>query len=126
MESIKEAADNAYATLVAELAAPHFFSKLAAHGVSPRSEKEAAELWALGRKLHMFYTADQEKAAAAQVSGLTAINKQLDALLASSGLVPAEKASSFRDVAGAAADQPEIANAVLTLQAAHAAAMQAK
>lgn len=126
MENFKEAADQAYATLVAELAAPHFFAKLAAHGVSPSSEEEAAELWTLGRKLHILYSADQEKAAAAQVSGLSAVNKQLDALLASSGLVPAEKAASFRDVANAVADQPEIANAVLTLQAAHAAAMQAK
>jgi hypothetical protein len=125
MDTIKEAADQAYATIVTQLAAPHFFEKLAAHGVDPRTEKEAAELWSLGHKLHVLYSAEQEKAAAAQVSGLSAANKQLDAVLAAAGLGPAvEKAAGYNATAVAAADAPEIANAVLTLQAAAAAALQ--
>jgi hypothetical protein len=124
MESVKEAAEQAYATIVTELAAPHFFEKLAGAGIRPRSEQEAAELWAAGQKLHVLYTAEQEKAAAAQVSGLSAANKQLDAALAAAGLVSPEKTASFDVVASAAAEQPEIANAVLTLQAAAAAAAQ--
>lgn len=123
MDSVKEAAEQAYATIVTELAAPHFFEKLASAGIQPRSEQEAAELWALGHKLHVLYTAEQEKSAAAQVAGLSAANQQLDAALAAAGLAPAEKVA-FSATASAAAEQPEIANAVLTLQAAYAAAMQ--
>jgi hypothetical protein len=124
MESVKEAAEQAYATIVTELAAPHFFEKLSAAGIRPRSEQEAAELWSAGQKLHVLYTAEQEKAAAAQVSGLSAANKQLDAALAAAGLAPAEKVASFDATASAAAEKPEIANAVLTLQAAVAASLQ--
>jgi hypothetical protein len=124
MENVKEAAEQAYATIVTELAAPHFFEKLSAAGIRPRSEQEAAELWSAGQKLHVLYTAEQEKAAAAQVSGLSAANKQLDAALAAAGLAPAEKVASFDATASAAAEQPEIANAVLTLQAAVAASLQ--
>jgi len=123
MESVKEAAEQAYATIVTELAAPHFFEKLSAAGIRPRSEQEAAELWSAGQKLHVLYTAEQEKSAAAQVAGLSAANKQLDAALAAAGLAPAEKVA-FDATASAAAEKPEIANAVLTLQAACAAAMQ--
>lgn len=82
-------------------------------------------MWSLASKLHVLYTAEQEKAAAAQVSGLTAANQQLDAVLASAGFGgPVEKTAAFSGAADAAAEQPAIANAVLTLQAALAAAMQ--
>lgn len=125
MDSVKQAADQAYATIVAELAAPYFFEKLAAHGVAPRSQEEASEMWTLANKLHVLYTAEQEKAAAAQVSGLSAANKQLDAVLAAAGFGgPVEKTAAFNGAADVAAEQPSIANAVLTLQAAAAAAMQ--
>lgn len=125
MDQVKQAAEQAYATIVAELAAPYFFEKLAAHGVSPRSEQEAADMWALASKLHVLYTAEQEKAAAAQASGLVAANQQLDAVLAAAGLGgTVEKSAAFKSAADVAAEQPSIANAVLTLQAAAAAAMQ--
>lgn len=124
-DTIKEAAEQAYATVVAELAAPYFFEKLAAHGIVPASEGEAAEMWSAASKLHVLYTAEQEKAAAAQVSSLNAANQQLDAMLAAAGLSGnAEKSAAFGDVASIAAEQPQIAQAVLTLQAAAAAAMQ--
>lgn len=124
-DNIKEAAEQAYATVVAQLAAPYFFEKLAAAGIAPASEGEAAEMWAAAQKLHVLYTAEQEKTAAARHNGLAAVNQQLDAVLAATGIGgQAEKQSAFRDVAALAADQPEIANAVLTLQAAAAAAMQ--
>jgi hypothetical protein len=121
MDNVKAAAEEAYATIVGELAAPYFFEKLAASGIVPESEKEAAELWEAAHKLHVMYTAEQEKAAAAKVNDLTTVNRQLDAQLAASG-IGSEKAASFSDVAALAADKPEIANAVLTLQAAVAAA----
>lgn len=124
-DNIKEAAEQAYATVVSQLAAPYFFEKLAAAGISPSTEGEAAEMWAAAQKLHVLYTAEQEKTAAARHNGLAAVNQQLDAVLAASGIGgQAEKQATFRDVAALAADQPEIANAVLTLQAAAAAAMQ--
>jgi hypothetical protein len=128
-DSIKQAVDQAYGTIVSELAAPYFFEKLAAHGVSPRSEQEAAEMWELANKLHVLYTAEQEKAAAAQVSGWANANAQLNQVLAATGLggqatAPVEKTAAFRGVADVAADDPKIANAVLVLQAAAAAAMQ--
>jgi hypothetical protein len=125
MDQIKQAAEQAYATIVAELAAPYFFEKLAAHGVAPRSEQEASEMWSIANKLHVLYTAEQEKAAAAQVSGLSAASQQLDAVLAAAGLSgTVEKVAAFKGAADVAAEQPAIANAVLTLQAAASAAMQ--
>lgn len=124
-DNIKEAAEQAYATVVAQLAAPYFFEKLASAGISPANEGEAAEMWAAAQKLHVLYTAEQEKTAAARHNGLAAVNQQLDAVLAATGIGgQAEKQATFREVAAFAADQPEIANAVLTLQAAAAAAMQ--
>jgi hypothetical protein len=125
MDNVKEAAEQAYATIVAELAAPYFFEKLAAHGIVPGSEGEAHEMWSAASKLHVLYTAEQEKAAAAQASSLAATNQQLDQMLAAAGLGgTVEKAAAFSDVAGIAAEQPSIAQAVLTLQAAAAAALQ--
>lgn len=120
MDNVKAAAEAAYATIVGELAAPYFFEKLAASGIVPQSEKEAAELWEAAHKLHVMYTAEQEKAAAAKVNDLTTVNRQLDAQLVAAGL-GGEKLASFMDVANLAANKPEIANAVLTLQAAVAA-----
>jgi hypothetical protein len=123
---VKEAAEQAYATVVTQLAAPYFFEKLAAHGIAPASEGEAAEMWSAAQKLHVLYTAEQEKTAAERHSGLAAVNQQLDAVLAaqSGGNGGNEKQAAFYDVAALAAGQPEIADAVLTLQAAASAAMQ--
>ena len=125
MDTVKEAADQAYATIVSELAAPYFFEKLAAHGIQPRTEGEAAEMWAAASKLHVLYTAEQEKVAAAQASSLSAANAQLDEMLAAAGFGGTnEKSAAYSDVANFAAEQPAIAQAVLTLQAAAAAALQ--
>lgn len=125
-ENVKEAAEQAYATVVSQLAAPYFFEKLSSHGIAPTTEKEAEEMWSVAQKLHVLYTAEQEKTAAARHSGLAAVNQQLDGVLAAAGFGgPAEKQSTFRSVAAVAAEQPEIANAILTLQAAAAAAQNA-
>lgn len=125
-DKVNEAAEQAYATVVSQLAAPYFFEKLSSHGIAPATEKEAEEMWSIAQKLHVLYTAEQEKTAAARHSGLTAANQRLDEVLAAAGFGGgAEKQSTFRQVAEIAADQPEIANAVLTLQAAAAAAQNA-
>jgi hypothetical protein len=128
MDQIKEAAEQAYATVVSQIAAPYFFEKLAAHGIAPRSEDEAAEMWSAAHKLHVLYTAEQEKTAAAQAGELASVNSQLDAALAAAGLAApgraADTVAGFKEAAAVAAARPEIANAVLTLQAAAAAALQ--
>jgi hypothetical protein len=125
MDNVKAAAEQAYNTIVSNLAAPYFFEKLAAHGVAPGSEKEAAEMWSVAQKLHVLYSAEQEKAAAASASTLEAVNYQLDEILASAGLAnTTEKAAAWDEAAGVAADQSDIASAVLTLQAAAALATQ--
>jgi hypothetical protein len=124
-ENVNEAAEQAYATVVSQLAAPYFFEKLSAHGIAPETEKEAGEMWSVAQKLHVLYTAEQEKTAAARHSGLAAVNKQLDEVLAAAGSGSVnEKQATFRQVAEVAAAQPNIANAVLTLQAAAANAAQ--
>ena len=124
MDNVKVAAEQAYNTMVANLAAPYFFEKLAAHGVSPRSEQEATDMWSAAQKLHVLYTAEQEKAAAASASNMSAVNSRLDEMLKAAGLGEVEeKTSAFHGVAEIAAEQPEIAQAVLTLQAAAAAAL---
>jgi hypothetical protein len=129
MSQVKEAAEQAYATIVTQLAAPYFFEKLAAHGIAPRTEGEAAEMWAAAHKLHVLYTTEQEKTAAAQAGELQAVNQQLDVALAAAGFgtgAPAANSNAdiFKEAAVFAAEQPEIADAVLTLQAAAAAALQ--
>lgn len=128
MDSVKTAAEQAYNTIVAEFAAPYFFEKLAAHGYAPRNDQEAADMFAAAQKLHVLYTAEQEKAAYARTSNLAAINADLDEKLASAGLgaaaASAPAADVFYEAADVAAAEPKIASAVLTLQAAAAAALQ--
>jgi hypothetical protein len=123
-DNVKVAAEQAYNTIVANLAAPYFFEKLAANGVAPRSEQEAADMWSAAQKLHVLYTAEQEKAAAASASNMSAVNSRLDEMLKAAGLSEVEeKTSAFHGAAEIAAEQPDIAQAVLTLQAAAAAAL---
>ena len=128
MSNVNTAVDQAYGTIVSQLAAPYFFEKLAAHGIAPSSEKEASEMWDIAQKLHALYTAEQEKVAAAQASTLASANARLDELLKAAGLGGAQNAAdpsvAFKQAADFVADQPEIASAVLTLQAAAVAAMQ--
>jgi hypothetical protein len=122
-DHVKEAAEQGYGTLVAELAAPYFFEKLSAHGISPRSAEEASEMWTAAHKLHQLYTAEQQKTAQAQTSKLASANAQLDAALVAAGLQGSEKVSAFNQAADVAARQPAIADAVLKLQTAAAIAL---
>lgn len=124
MNQVKQAAEQGYATLVTELAAPYFFEKLAAHGIVPASATEADEMWAAAQKLHVLYTAEQQKAAAVQTTKLASANQQLDAALVAAGLAGSEKVAAFNQAAEVAAASPNIADAVLKLQAAAAIALQ--
>lgn len=124
-DQVKVAVDQAYNTLVGELAAPYFFEKLAANGIRPETEKEAAEMWSVANKLHVLYTAAREKEAASKTTKLAAANARLDEVLYGQQVAPGtqEKFAAFHGAADVAANQPHIANAVLTLQAAAAAAL---
>lgn len=124
-DQVKAAVDQAYNTLVSELAAPYFFEKLAANGIRPETEKEAAEMWSVANKLHVLYTAAREKEAASKTTKLAAANARLDEVLYGQQLgSPAqEKFAAFHGAADVAANEPHIANAVLTLQAAAASAL---
>jgi hypothetical protein len=121
-DAVKMSADQAYATLVNELAAPYFFEKLSANGIAPVTEKEAADMWSAAQKLHALYMAAREKEAAASTTKMAAANARLDAVLAAAGLgAPApvnEKFAAFNAAADTVASQPHIANAVLSLQSA--------
>lgn len=126
-DELKTAAEQAYATIVSQLAAPHFFEKLAAYGMQPHTEKEEAEMWAAATKLHVIFTSEQEKAAAAQANDMTDTNAQLDQLMAAAGFSSndgVDRSTAFKQAAVVAAEQPDIAEAVLVLQAAAAAALQ--
>lgn len=118
MDQVKQAAEQGFATLVTELAAPYFFEKLSAHGIVPRNEEEAGEMWAAAHKLHVLYTAEQQKAAAVETSKLASANAQLDAALVAAGLAGSEKVAAFNQAAEVASRQPAIADAVLKLRAA--------
>lgn len=122
MDQIEKAAQQSFATLVNELAVPYFFEKLSAHGITPRNQEEASEMWAAAGKLHALYTADRQKAAAAPNTKLAQANAQLDAALVAAGLTGSEKVASFNQAASVAAQLPHIADAALKLQAAAAAA----
>jgi hypothetical protein len=124
MDQVTQAAEQGYATLVTELAAPYFFEKLSAHGIVPRTEAEASEMWSAAQKLHVLYTAEQQKVAAVQTSKLASANQQLDAALVAAGLAGSEKVAAFNQAADVASKQANIADAVLKLQAAAAIAAQ--
>lgn len=124
MDQVKQAADEGYSTLVNELAAPYFLEKLAAYGIVPQSDEEASEMWKAASKLYVLYSAEQQKAAAVQTSKLASVNQHLDAALAAAGLAGSEKVAAFNQAAEIAAQQPNVAEAVLKLQAAAAVALQ--
>lgn len=128
-EAVKMSAEQAYTTLVNEVAAPYFFEKLAANGIKPSTTKEAEEMYSAAQKLHALYMAAREKEAAASTTKMAAANARLDAVLAAAGLAPQapvnEKFAAFHAAADVVAAQPNIANAVLSLQSAIAAAQSA-
>jgi hypothetical protein len=124
MDNVKKAAEESYATIVAEVAAPYFFEKLAAHGIAPANMDEAQEIWDAAQKLHVLYTTQQQKTATQASTKFASINAQIDSALEAAGLTQSEKVAAFNKAAEVAAKQPNIANAVLTLQAAAAATIQ--
>ncbi len=108
--------DTAYAVVHQRVYTPIFFQKLAAdHGIRPETEKDAMDMLMMAAQLRESYDQNQEKQAATQNSVLTAAKEHLGiALTEDTGQISPqviEKAATER-----AAD-PELAHAVLSLQA---------
>lgn len=124
MDQVKQAVEQGYATLTAELAVPYFFEKLAAHGIVPNSQEEMSEMWVAAHKLHELYTDAQQKAASVRTAKLASVNQELDEALVAAGLVGSEKVAAFNQAAEVVSKQANIAEAALKLQVAVAAAAQ--
>ena len=108
--------DTAYAVVHQRVYTPVFFQKLAAnHGIRPETEKDAMDMLMMAAQLRESYDQDQEKQAATQNSALTAAKEHLGiALTEDAGQISPqviEKAATER------AMDPELAHAVLSLQA---------
>lgn len=110
--------DTAFAIVHQQVAAPVFFNKLAADfGIWPASEDEAVLMLEMAEQLQASYRQQQEKQGSAQHQLLLAARNHLG--VANTGQV---KAAAVAKAAAAQAQNPEVAHAILSLQAAAALA----
>jgi hypothetical protein len=110
--------DTAYATVHQRVYTPVFFEKLAQDfGLRPETEKEAMDMLMMAAQLRESYDNDQQKQASAQSGTLDAAKVHLGMVLTDehNGQLPAQVVAK---VASERASDPEIAHAVLSLQAA--------
>lgn len=115
--------DNASATLYREVHVPAFFEKLANdYGIVPKTEQEAVAMLTQAEQLAQVYAATPTK----QASLLEKGGKRIEALLKTAGVASAAAAPTTTQVKaaahGAARNRPDLAEAVLMLQAAQTAA----
>lgn len=121
-----------YDTLALGVRARVFFNKLAAAGIAPRNDDEAHLMLETAGKLRHISESAAVKQAAAEDNPFVQLNNGVDALMAQYGLGQVKAAGfSDADVAykQAAADlmqDPSIYNAVLSLKAEDAKAVQAQ
>lgn len=108
--------DAALDTLYREVHVPAFFEKLANdYGIHPRDEKEAVALLEQAEQLHQVYAATPTK----QASLLEKGGKKIEELLKKAGVRQDQGHVAVKAAAaGAAKNRPDLAAAVLTLQAA--------
>jgi len=109
--------------LVAELRAPVFFHKLANdYGIEPKTAEEAHEMLINGGKLRIIYEQkQQEKLASVGGSLLKRASAHIDQMFAEVVRQPHDSPaveSEIQKAATTVAARPELANAILTLQAA--------
>lgn len=118
--------DSAYAVVQQKVYAPTFFEKLASvYGIVPQTDADRLELLTMASQLHSAHEAQQEKTAQAQTSLFTQARMHLQGVVGGQGGVadPMEaftKQAALRDAA-----DPEIAHAILSMQAAAAGYMPA-
>jgi hypothetical protein len=113
--------DTAFAIVHQQVAAPVFFNKLAADfGIRPASEDEAVLMLEMAEQLQASYRQQQEKQGSAQHQLLVAARDHLGSSLG--GPSARVKAAAVASVAAAQAQNPAVAHAILSLQAAAALA----
>lgn len=115
----------AYDTLYRDVYASSFFGRLAQHGVTPATEKQAEHFLGLAGKLRAYAEDDRTKQAADAADPVAEAESALDSVLARNGFGRLTKAAQEADVArhNAAvrlANDANVYNAVLTLKAAQA------
>lgn len=97
-----------------------FFNKLASYGIVPKDGAEAEAMLKTAAKLHVLHDAQQAKQSQAASSVLTKLSSAVDDRLAAMGLAAPAAATTtvpadILKTAQAAAQDPELATAVLTL-----------
>ena len=113
--------DSAYAVVQQKVYAPTFFEKLASvYGIVPRNDVDRMELLTMAHQLHGAHEAQQEKVAAAEGSLLTKARMHLQGVLGDQGAAPDPMDSFTKQAALRDAADPEIAHAILSMQAAAA------
>jgi hypothetical protein len=111
--------DTAYATVHQRVYTPVFFQKLARDfGLKPETEKDAMDMLMMAAQLRESYDQQQEKQGSAQSGTLAAAKQHLGMTLAEDGTTPGQLSPQVIEKAATerAAD-PELAHAVLSLQA---------
>jgi len=118
--------DTAYAMVHQKVYTPVFFTKLANdYGFRPKTDQEAMEMLTMAAQLREGYDQEMEKSASAQGSVLASAHQHLNGTLAESGFDPGGVTDEMiYKAASEVAFDPEVANAVLSLQVGAAAAMQ--
>jgi hypothetical protein len=116
--------DSAFNTVVNQVANSVFFHKLAAAGITPRSDEEARLILETSYKLASLNEQAQAKAAAENDSPFATLNKAADSLMERYGLAGVKAAAvhenECRSVSQAFAQHPEIYSAMLSLKVADA------
>lgn len=119
----QSAKDKAYATLYQRVHMPVFFNKLASeYGIRPSSDAEKILMLENASKLRALYDRQNLQKTAARGSLLSRAGRELDEMLAKEGLANPTAASLAKQAAHEAAMDPELASAVLTLEASQRAA----
>jgi len=118
-ENIAFDPETAYGLITQRVYAPIMFQKAAEYGVAPRNENEAMEMLVMAAQLRAGYDQTREKQAAFSTSPLEQAKTHLSGRLEKAGLaVPKHSDGQIKQAAYAWAVQPDVAKAVLSLQAA--------
>lgn len=114
--------DSAFNLVHQRVYAPVFFTKLAQdYGIQPANDAEAIEMLNMAAQLRVADDQDRQKQAAAGTSKLAAARAHLQQALRSEGYQTDDSQNQLVEKAAAeVAQQPDLAHAVLSLQAAAA------
>lgn len=118
--------DSAYAHVHQRVYAPVFFEKLASdYGVRPTNEQEAMQMLQMAAQLREAHEQQTKQASAQGNSLLSMAQQHLNNALGEAGYdVSGPTEVGIEKLAGAIAMEPDVAHAVLSLQASAALAQQ--